>query len=156
MRMGGFSCLARRLPPVTHTDALFAEQSQSILDDLVALLEPQSSTELLSRIRAVCSGHYSICGPLPHGFVADNDAAGGQQLLHHAKPDREAEIQPHCMTDDLGPEPISAMRASACRHPIGLLTPMCPRASTAGSIKLTVPIQLEQPGSALQLGNRRL
>jgi hypothetical protein len=60
------------------------------------------------------------------------------------------------MTDDLGPEPISAMRASACRHPIGLLTPMRPRASTAGSIKLTVPMQLEQPGSALQLGNRRL
>jgi hypothetical protein len=22
--------------------------------------------------------------PLAHGFVADNDAAGGQQLLHHA------------------------------------------------------------------------
>jgi len=28
----------RRLPPVTHTDALFANQSQSILDDLAALL----------------------------------------------------------------------------------------------------------------------
>jgi hypothetical protein len=27
----------QRLPPVTHTDALFADQSQSILDDLVAL-----------------------------------------------------------------------------------------------------------------------
>jgi hypothetical protein len=26
----------RRLPPVTHTDALFADQSQSILDNLVA------------------------------------------------------------------------------------------------------------------------
>ena len=39
MRMGGFSCLTRqRLPPVTHTDALFANQSQSILDNLVALL----------------------------------------------------------------------------------------------------------------------
>jgi hypothetical protein len=28
----------RRLPPVTHTHALFADQSQSILDNLVALL----------------------------------------------------------------------------------------------------------------------
>jgi hypothetical protein len=28
----------QRLPPVTHTDALFANQSQSILDDLEALL----------------------------------------------------------------------------------------------------------------------
>jgi hypothetical protein len=39
MRIGGFSRLTRqRLPPVTHTDALFADQSQSILDNLVALL----------------------------------------------------------------------------------------------------------------------
>jgi hypothetical protein len=28
----------QRLPPVTHNDALFADQSQSILDDLVTLL----------------------------------------------------------------------------------------------------------------------
>src|SRR6516162_11720875 len=39
MRMGGFSYLTQqRLPPVTHTDALFADQSQSILDNLVTLL----------------------------------------------------------------------------------------------------------------------
>jgi hypothetical protein len=30
----------QRLPPVTHTDALFANQSQSILYDLVPLLGP--------------------------------------------------------------------------------------------------------------------
>jgi hypothetical protein len=36
MRMSGFSSLTRqRLLPVTHTDALFADQSQSILYDLV-------------------------------------------------------------------------------------------------------------------------
>jgi len=35
----GFSYLTwRRVPPVTHTDALFAAQSQSILDDLVTQL----------------------------------------------------------------------------------------------------------------------
>src|SRR5215467_9144491 len=39
MRMGGFSWLTRRpLPPVTHTDALFAGQSHSIPDNLLALL----------------------------------------------------------------------------------------------------------------------
>jgi hypothetical protein len=39
MRMGGFSYLTQqRLPPVTHTDALFADQSQSNLDNLVTLL----------------------------------------------------------------------------------------------------------------------
>jgi hypothetical protein len=30
--------------------------------------------------------------PLSHGFVADDDAARGQQLLHHAQPEREPEI----------------------------------------------------------------
>jgi hypothetical protein len=30
---------------------------------------------------------------LLHGFVADNDAAGGQQLLYHTQPEREPEIQ---------------------------------------------------------------
>src|SRR5215472_2586821 len=39
MRMGGSSRLNRqRLPPVTHTHALFADQSHSIRDNLVALL----------------------------------------------------------------------------------------------------------------------
>ena len=33
----------QRLPPVTHTDALFANQSQSILDNLVALLGQSSA-----------------------------------------------------------------------------------------------------------------
>jgi hypothetical protein len=32
---------------VTHTDALFADQSQSILDNLVALLGPEFSAGLL-------------------------------------------------------------------------------------------------------------
>jgi hypothetical protein len=30
--------------------------------------------------------------PLPHRFMADDDAAGRQQLLNHAQPEREAEI----------------------------------------------------------------
>src|ERR1700719_1002541 len=34
--MSGCSWLPGAVPPVTHTDALFAEQSQSILDNLVA------------------------------------------------------------------------------------------------------------------------
>jgi hypothetical protein len=37
--MDGFSELTlQQLPPVTHTDALFAKQSQSILDNLMELL----------------------------------------------------------------------------------------------------------------------
>jgi hypothetical protein len=32
-----------------------------------------------------------VARPLSDGFVADDDAAGRQQLLHHAQPEREAE-----------------------------------------------------------------
>src|SRR2546421_484516 len=56
--------------------------------------------------------------PLPHRFVADDDAAGGQQLLHHAQPKREAEIQPDRVADDLGGKPIPARaRYSGYRFP---------------------------------------
>src|SRR6516162_4779545 len=59
--------------------------------------------------------------PLPHRFVADDDAASGQQLLHHTKTEREAKIQPHRMADDLGGEPIPGVAgASACGHPTRL------------------------------------
>jgi hypothetical protein len=39
------------VPPVTHTDALFAGQSQSFLDNAMALFGSISSTELLGRAR---------------------------------------------------------------------------------------------------------
>jgi len=62
--------------------------------------------------------------PLPHGFVADNDAARGPATRPHTKTEREAEIQPHGVTDDLRREPISGVAgASGCGHPIRLLTP---------------------------------
>jgi len=35
--------------------------------------------------------------------VADDDAAGGQQFLHHAQPEREAELEADGMPDDLNP-----------------------------------------------------
>jgi hypothetical protein len=43
----------RRLPPVTHTDAPFANQSQSILDKLMELLG-QSSAWNGSEMRILC------------------------------------------------------------------------------------------------------
>src|SRR5262249_18981507 len=66
--------------------------------------------------------------PLPHRFMADDDAAGGQQLLDHAQPEREAEVQPDGVADDFGREPIPGVAgASGCRHPTRLLTPICRR-----------------------------
>jgi hypothetical protein len=43
---------------------------------------------------------------LSDGLVGDDDATGRQQLLNHAQPEREAEVQPDGMADDLGQEPI--------------------------------------------------
>ena len=70
--------------------------------------------------------------PLPYGFVADHNAARGQQFLHHAKTEREAKIQPHGMPDDLGREPIPGVAGpKKCRHPTQLPTltrwRKCPR-----------------------------
>src|SRR6516225_10394284 len=44
----------QRLPPVTHTDALFANQSQSILDDLVALLGQSSPGIARTQNAVIC------------------------------------------------------------------------------------------------------
>jgi hypothetical protein len=69
-----------------------------------------------------------LARPLPHGFMADDDAPRGQQLLHHAQPKREAEVEPDGMADDLGREAILGVAgASGCRHPSRLLTPACRR-----------------------------
>jgi hypothetical protein len=43
------------MPPVTHTHALFADQSQSILDDLAAL-----GIGLFRPVAVICGGHLGI------------------------------------------------------------------------------------------------
>src|ERR1700720_1001575 len=80
-----------------------------------------------------------LARPLPHGFVADHDAARGQQLLHHAQPERKAEIQPHGMADDLGWKPMALVAgASGGRHSTRLSAPVSQR-NPEGHVKLTVP-----------------
>jgi hypothetical protein len=79
----------------------------------------QAPTDLVGELLA------EFARPLPHGLVADDDAPGGQQLLHHAQTEREAEIQPDGVADDLGWEPIAGVAdASGNRHPTRLLTPV--------------------------------
>jgi hypothetical protein len=43
------------MPPVTHTHALFAEQSQSIPDNLAAL-----GVEFFGPVAVICGGHIGI------------------------------------------------------------------------------------------------
>ena len=56
-----------------------------------------------------------LARPLPDGFVGDDDAAGRQQFLNHVKPERETEIQPNGMADDLGRECALYPPASLCK-----------------------------------------
>jgi hypothetical protein len=49
MRMGSPDLTRRRAPPVTHTHALFAEQSQSILDNPMEIIAPELSMQWLRR-----------------------------------------------------------------------------------------------------------
>src|SRR3954453_19518181 len=54
-------------------------------------------------------------GPLPHSLVADDDAACGQHLLDHAQAEREAEIQPDGMADDLSGKPLASVAGESRR-----------------------------------------
>src|SRR5215210_6588297 len=40
--------------------------------------------------------------PLPYGFVADRNAAYGEDLIHMPQAQRKAEVEPDRMADDLG------------------------------------------------------
>ena len=62
--------------------------------------------------------------PLPHGFVADDDAAGSEQLLHHAETKREAEIKPYGMADDLA---TGGGSHTAAIEPLNLFTTSGPQ-----------------------------
>ena len=49
---------------------------------------------LAEALTGVDKGLAEFDGPLTDGLVADEDAAGRQHLLDHAKAERETEIQP--------------------------------------------------------------
>jgi len=62
--------------------------------------------------------------PLPHGFVADDDAACGEQLIHIAQAQGKAEVEPNGVADDLGREAMAGVAGSGGRcHPVRLPAP---------------------------------
>src|SRR6516165_8823622 len=79
--------------------------------------------------------------PLPHRFVADDDAAGGQQLLDHTQPKRKPKIQPDGVADNLGRgtgNRHSGREQLSSSHPTTHLDAL----AQAASAKLTVPRQV--------------
>src|ERR1700745_4260892 len=90
----------------------------------------KAPTDLVGKMLA------ELARPLSDGFVADDDAAGRQQLLPHAAPERKPEIEPHGVANDLGWEPIPGVAgASGCPHPT----------------QLPIPIRLRNRGKARQV-----
>src|SRR3984893_9190825 len=79
----------------------------------------KATTDLIEELLA------EFARPLPHGFVADDDAAGSEQLLHHAETKREAEIKPYGMAEILGWDRIPRIGgASGSPHPTQLPIPI--------------------------------
>jgi hypothetical protein len=77
--------------------------------------------------------------------MADDDGAGGEQLLYHTQPEREAEIQPDGVADDLGGEPVPGVAgASGYCQPTRLLT-LTRRRKCSKATKLTVPAPSAAP-----------
>src|ERR1700741_3051280 len=59
--------------------------------------------------------------PLSYGFMADDDAAGRQHLLHHAQAQWEPKIEPYRIADDLSRVSIAGINwVSRRRHPARL------------------------------------
>ena len=61
--------------------------------------------------------------PLAHGFMTNNDAMRGQRFIRHAQAEREAEVEPDGVADDLGRTAIAGVAgASRCRYPARLIS----------------------------------
>src|SRR5215218_5056680 len=64
--------------------------------------------------------------PLPYGFMADRDAACGEDLVHMPRAQGEAEIESHGMADDLCREAVAGIAGTGRRHSDRLRDPVHP------------------------------
>ena len=88
--------------------------------------------------------------PLPHGFVAHEDAASGQHLLDHPQAQREAEVEPDRVADDLGREAVAGVGGLARRRHVEPVPGRRP-ARNLPRANLTVPAQEVDPALVRQL-----
>ena len=76
-----------------------------------------------------------LAAPLPQCFVADHDAARGEQFVHHAQAEWETKVQPDGVADDLGQEAVAGVAgARGCRQRVRLLTSLLSRKSASSQV----------------------
>ncbi len=117
-----------QLPQEFHGCPLIAPPLDQNVEDVAVLIDraPQVllravdadehlvQVPLVARTRAsptqrVRVGLAEFLAPLAHRFVGDDHPALGEQLLHVAIAEREAEIQPNRMADDRGREAVTSI-----------------------------------------------
>src|SRR4051794_36275136 len=74
-----------------------------------------------------------LARPLPDRLVADADAAGRQKLIHHAQAQREAEVEPDRVADDLGRKAIAGVAGAGGRCHLVRLPSLVPHRKPASS-----------------------
>src|SRR3954462_4258586 len=115
------ACLARRLwtrTSSTNPSWSTARHSQCFVPPIIRhtssrchLSPGQGSLRRIWSAKADLVGEVlaELAPPLAHGFMAHVDAAGRQHLFHHAQAEREPEVQPHGVADDLARKAVAGV-----------------------------------------------
>ena len=84
-----------------------------------------------------------LARPLADGFMADGDAARSQQLVHHPQAERELELEPDGVADDLSRKTVAGV-APAGRgcHPVRLISSAASRKSASSQVDGAWPVPL--------------
>src|SRR4051812_15438900 len=69
----------------------------------------------------VSEGLTELARPLPHGLMADVDAAGRQHLFHHAQAQWKEEVEPHSVADGLARKAVAGVGCLGCECHAGPL-----------------------------------
>ena len=85
---------------------------------------------------AVARSQAELQHPTPHRFIGDVEPALGEQFPHVALAQREAEIEPACVLDDLGRKTMAAIAERSHAATLTL------RATLARAVSVTKPVRV--------------
>jgi hypothetical protein len=71
---------------------------------------PLVAASRMAPMQLACQQWAELAAPEPDGLITDLDAPLGEQLFDIAMAEREAVVQPHSVSDDLGWETVASER----------------------------------------------